>query len=111
MAAAEYVTSADLDPISSAGAIRKATDHTATHPIFLARAGRRMARATAVDVYTSLRSKTEHGDSKGYLSVPSKLTFTNYSAAWSQAGFAQAFKSSAYITIPSVILKSSFALD
>ena len=29
---------------------------------------------------------------------------SNYSSAWSQGGFAQAFKSSAYITIPSVVL-------
>ena len=54
-------------------------------------------------LYTSLRTKTDT-DKKGYFSVPSKLTLSNYTSAWTDGGFAQAFKSSAYITIPSVIL-------
>ena len=104
MAVSEYATSADLDPISSANRKRKRNGpHRYGTQIFLAVLAAVWLVPLLWTFYTSLRSKTDT-DSKGYFSLPKSLTLSNYSNAWSQGGFEQAFKSSAYITIPSVIL-------
>jgi len=104
MAVSEYATSADLDPISSAGRNRKSNrpPRYGTQ-IFLIVLAAVWLVPLLWTLYTSLRTKADT-DKKGNFSLPSKLTLSNYSDAWSQGGFAQAFKSSAYITIPSVIL-------
>jgi multiple sugar transport system permease protein len=54
-------------------------------------------------IYTSLRPKADT-DKYGYFSVTRSLTFHNYSAAWKQANFTQAFTNSAIIVIPTVLL-------
>ena len=59
-------------------------------------------------LYTSLRPKADT-DKYGYLSLKGHFSLANYSHAWSQGGFAAAFKNSAYITIPSVILTIALA--
>jgi multiple sugar transport system permease protein len=58
--------------------------------------------------YTSLRPKADT-DKYGYLSARGHFSLANYSHAWSQGGFAAAFKNSAYITIPSVIITIALA--
>ena len=102
MAISENATSADLDPISSAGRNHKSNrPHRYGTQIFLAVLAAVWLVPLLWTLYTSLRTKTDT-DRNGYFSVPKTLTLSNYTSAWSQGGFAQAFKSSAYITIPSV---------
>jgi multiple sugar transport system permease protein len=55
-------------------------------------------------IYTSLRTKSDT-DAHGYYSPPrGGITLKNYSDAWSNGGFAQAFTNSAIIVIPAVLL-------
>ncbi len=54
-------------------------------------------------LYTSLRTKADT-DKYGYFSFARHITFSNYSTAWKQAGFTQAFINSAIIVIPTVLL-------
>jgi multiple sugar transport system permease protein len=54
-------------------------------------------------LYTALRpreSTVEHG----YFSLAGPYNLDNFTAAWSQGGFAQSFTNSAIITVPSVVL-------
>jgi multiple sugar transport system permease protein len=54
-------------------------------------------------LYTSLRPKSDT-DKYGTFSIAHSLTFSNYSTAWTQGGFATALKNSAIIVIPTVIV-------
>jgi multiple sugar transport system permease protein len=54
-------------------------------------------------IYTSLRPKADT-DKYKYFSVAHSVTFSNYTTAWNQGGFANALKNSAIIVIPTVLL-------
>jgi multiple sugar transport system permease protein len=54
-------------------------------------------------LYTSLRPYSETSKD-GYLSLPHHLTFSNFTAAWSQADLPHYFWNSVVITVPAVIL-------
>lgn len=54
-------------------------------------------------LYTSLRPFADT-NKHGYFSFTGDLGFGNYSQAWSQGGFAQAFTNSAIIVIPTVLI-------
>ncbi len=54
-------------------------------------------------LYVSLRPKADV-DQNGPFSIAHKLTFNNYSTAWSQGGFSTALVNSAIIVIPTVIV-------
>jgi len=59
-------------------------------------------------LYTALRPRPvtiEHG----YFSLVGPYNLRNFTDAWSQGGFAQSFKNSAVITIPSVLLTLALA--
>lgn len=53
--------------------------------------------------YTALRPFGET-QTKGYISLPSSLSFDNFAAAWSQGDFAKHFLSTLIVTIPAVIV-------
>ncbi len=56
-------------------------------------------------VYTSFRPFSDTGGSdKGYFSLPSSLTFENYTTAWSDASLLKFFVNTLIIVVPSVIL-------
>jgi multiple sugar transport system permease protein len=59
-------------------------------------------------LYTSLRPYSDTAQ-HGYVSLAHKLSFTNFSTAWSQADMPHYFVNSLIITIPAVILTLLFA--
>lgn len=54
-------------------------------------------------IYTSLRPQSDT-NAHGTFSIAHSLTFSNYTTAWSQGGFATALKNSAIIVIPTVLI-------
>ncbi|HET6502874.1 MAG TPA: carbohydrate ABC transporter permease [Amycolatopsis sp.] len=59
-------------------------------------------------VYTSLRPYAETA-SRGFLTLPEKITGENYATAWAQAQFPHFFWNSLLITVPAVLLTLLFA--
>jgi multiple sugar transport system permease protein len=59
-------------------------------------------------VYTSLRPYEETA-SRGFLTLPEKITGENYATAWAQAQFPHFFWNSLLITVPAVLLTLLFA--
>jgi multiple sugar transport system permease protein len=59
-------------------------------------------------VYTSLRPYEETA-SRGFLTLPEKITGENYATAWEQAQFPHFFWNSLVITVPAVLLTLLFA--
>jgi multiple sugar transport system permease protein len=59
-------------------------------------------------VYTSLRPYEETA-SRGFLTLPEKITGENYATAWEQAQFPHFFWNSLLITVPAVLLTLLFA--
>lgn len=59
-------------------------------------------------LYVALRPK-EETDRLGYLSVAHKLTFDNFSTAWSQSDMSRYFVNSVIITVPAVIVTLALA--
>jgi multiple sugar transport system permease protein len=58
--------------------------------------------------YTSLRPYSDTAE-RGYVSLPGKLTFDNYSNAWTQGDIPHYFLNSLYITVPALVLTLFFA--
>lgn len=54
-------------------------------------------------VYTSLRPYSDTAE-RGYVSLPSTLTFDNFSTAWTQAELPKYFMNTLIITVPGVII-------
>jgi multiple sugar transport system permease protein len=54
-------------------------------------------------IYTSLRPYSDTAE-RGYVSLPGKLTFDNYTNAWTQADMSHYFLNSLLITIPAVLI-------
>jgi multiple sugar transport system permease protein len=54
-------------------------------------------------VYTSLRPYSDTAE-RGYVSLPGKLSFTNYTNAWTQADMPHYFLNSLLITLPAVVI-------
>jgi multiple sugar transport system permease protein len=103
-APAEATTAAELSPLSqrNRGASRRGRPRYGTH-IFLIAMSVLWLVPLLWAVYTSLRPKAAT-DKFGYLSMSGAFNFKNYTNAWSQGGFATAFKNSAIITIPAVLV-------
>lgn len=59
-------------------------------------------------IYTSFRPYDETA-SRGFFTLPDKITGENYSTAWSQAQFPHFFMNSLLITVPAVLLTLLFA--
>ncbi len=96
-------TASELDPLTpirSGGGVRVGKKHYGTH-LFLTVMAIVWLIPLLWTVYTSFRPKSEI-DKYGYWSLPHSFNFSNYSTAWSQGGFATAFKNSLIITIPAV---------
>jgi multiple sugar transport system permease protein len=54
-------------------------------------------------LYVALRPETET-NKLGYVSLPHKLTFENFSNAWTQSDMWKFFLNSVYVTVPAVLL-------
>jgi multiple sugar transport system permease protein len=54
-------------------------------------------------LYVALRPQSET-NKLGYVSLPHKLTFENFSNAWTQSGMWKFFLNSVYVTVPAVLL-------
>jgi multiple sugar transport system permease protein len=54
-------------------------------------------------LYTSLRPYSDTAE-RGYVSLPGKLTFDNYTNAWTQADMPHYFLNSLLITLPAVVI-------
>jgi multiple sugar transport system permease protein len=54
-------------------------------------------------IYTSLRPYADTAE-RGYVSLPGKLTFANYTNAWTQADLPHYFLNSLLITLPAVVI-------
>ena len=59
-------------------------------------------------IYVSLRPESET-NRLGYVSIAHKLTFSNFSNAWSQSDMWRFFLNSVWITVPAVIITLLFA--
>jgi multiple sugar transport system permease protein len=59
-------------------------------------------------LYTSLRPYSETAE-KGYVSLPDKITFENYTNAWTQGEIPHFFWNSLLITLPAIVITLFFA--
>ncbi len=105
MSLTEIPSSAELSPLTqpkSGGGTTVGKRHYGTH-LFLTVMAVVWLIPLLWSVYTSLRPKADI-DKYGYWSLPHSFGFGNYRQAWTQGAFATAFKNSAYIAIPAVVI-------
>ena len=100
---AALTTPADVKaPTASRGAGGPGGRHYGTH-LFLIVMSLIWLAPLVWTVYTSLRPK-ESTDKHNYFSIGGTYNFSNYTAAWKQAGLGTYFVNSLIITVPSVLL-------
>ncbi len=106
---AQLPSAADLSPLAGkrSNPVQVGKRHYGTH-LFLSVMAVIWLIPLLWTMYTSLRPRSDT-NKYGYWSLPHTLNFHNFSAAWTQGGFATAFKNSAYITIPAVFFTLFFA--